>query len=87
MPWKEIRPMDQKILFIADYLRGGYTFKDLCMMYGISRKTGYKWVNRYTEFLSLCPVGVLRQFSRYSGYFCRQIYYCRRLTVLLGCVK
>ena len=49
MPWKEIRPMDQKILFIADYLRGGYTFKDLCMMYGISRKTGYKWVKRYTE--------------------------------------
>lgn len=49
MPWKEIRPMDQKILFIADYLRGGFTFKDLCMMYGISRKTGYKWVNRYTE--------------------------------------
>ena len=49
MPWKEIKPMDQKILFIADYFRGGFTFKDLCMMYGISRKTGYKWVNRYTE--------------------------------------
>ena len=49
MPWKEIRPMDQKVLFIADYLRGGLTFSDLCMMYGISRKTGYKWVNRYEE--------------------------------------
>jgi hypothetical protein len=21
MPWKEVRPMDEKILFIADYLR------------------------------------------------------------------
>lgn len=49
MPWKEIRPMDQKILFIADYLRSGHTVTDLCMMYGISRKTGYKWVNRYKE--------------------------------------
>ena len=23
MPWKEVKPMDQKVLFIADYLRGG----------------------------------------------------------------
>lgn len=39
--------MDQKVLFIADYLRGGRTFSDLCMSYCISRKTGYKWVDRY----------------------------------------
>jgi putative transposase len=47
MPWKEVRPMDQKVLFIADYLRGGRTFAELCRLYGISRKTGYKWTNRY----------------------------------------
>lgn len=47
MPWKEVRPMDQKVLFIADYLRGGRTFAELCRLYGISRKTGYKWVGRY----------------------------------------
>ena len=49
MPWKEVKPMDQKLLFIADHLRATDTFKDLCHRYGISRKTGYKWVARYME--------------------------------------
>lgn len=39
--------MDQRILFIADYLRESYNFSELCRRYGISRKTGYKWVKRY----------------------------------------
>ena len=30
MPWKETSTMDQHILFIADYLSGGYTKKALC---------------------------------------------------------
>lgn len=47
MPWKEVRPMDQKVLFIADCIRGGRTFTETCDMYGISRKTGYKWLSRY----------------------------------------
>ncbi len=47
MPWQELRPMDQRILFIADYLRESYNFSELCRRYGISRKTGYKWVKRY----------------------------------------
>lgn len=25
MPWREIRPMDEKVLFIADHLRGVYS--------------------------------------------------------------
>jgi transposase InsO family protein len=41
--------MDQKLLFIADHLREVATFSDLCHRYGISRKTGYKWVARYEE--------------------------------------
>jgi len=49
MPWKEVSPMDQKVLFIADCLRGGQTFREVCYMYGISRKTGYKWLARYQE--------------------------------------
>jgi putative transposase len=42
MPWNETTPMDQKMQFIADYLRA-----ELCEMYGIARKTGYKLVERY----------------------------------------
>ena len=47
MPWKETCPMDQRTQFIADYLKGDYTKKDLCMRYGISRPTGDKWIARY----------------------------------------
>lgn len=47
MPWKEVKPMDEKILFIADHLREAISFSQLCERYGISRKTGYKWVERY----------------------------------------
>lgn len=47
MPWQELKPMDQRILFIADHLRDLCSFSELCRRYGISRKTGYKWVQRY----------------------------------------
>jgi len=49
MPWKEVKPMDEKVFFISDYLRGSQNFTDLCCSYGISRRTGYKWVSRYLE--------------------------------------
>ncbi len=47
MPWKNVEPMDEKLLFVADYLRQADNFSALCLQYGISRKTGYKWVERY----------------------------------------
>ena len=47
MPWRETDPMNQKALFIADYLRNSYSITDLCEHYQISRKTGYKWIDRY----------------------------------------
>jgi putative transposase len=47
MPWNEVKPMDEKVKFIAEYLRADLTFKALCLLYGVSRKTGYKWVQRY----------------------------------------
>lgn len=49
MPWKDVKPMDQRLLFIADYLRKTAAFSKLCTHYGISRKTGYKWVQRYQQ--------------------------------------
>jgi hypothetical protein len=41
--------MDQKTQFIADVLRGGLAIVELCDEYGISRKTGYKWIDRYLK--------------------------------------
>ncbi|QKQ28324.1 IS481 family transposase [Candidatus Reidiella endopervernicosa] len=49
MPWQEMKPMDQKLLFIADHLRGHFSHSELCRRYGISRKTGYKWLERYRQ--------------------------------------
>ena len=47
MPWRERSPMDERVQFIADYLRGRWSTSELCRRYGISRKTAYKWIDRY----------------------------------------
>ena len=47
MPWKEVNPMELRRQFIADWRRGKRTVMELCAMYGISRKTAYKWMERY----------------------------------------
>lgn len=47
MPWSHLSPMDQKTQFIADYLRQSLAISELCDHYNISRKTAYKWINRY----------------------------------------
>lgn len=47
MPWTETYPMDQRVAFIADWLRDEWTMTQLGERYQISRKTGYKWVARY----------------------------------------
>ena len=39
--------MDQRTQFIADHLRDTLSITELCELYGISRKTGYKWIDRY----------------------------------------
>jgi transposase InsO family protein len=42
--------MDQKPQFIADYLRERLSITELCQFYHISRKTGYKWIDRYLKY-------------------------------------
>ena len=39
--------MDQRVQFIADYQRDVFDVADLARRYGISRKTAYKWIDRY----------------------------------------
>jgi putative transposase len=50
MPWSHTSPMDQKTPFIADYLRDRLSITELCQLYHISRKTGYKWIDRYLKY-------------------------------------
>jgi putative transposase len=47
MTWKESRKIDEKLKFIADWLKDEFKFSDLCKRYDISRPTGYYLVNRY----------------------------------------
>ena len=49
MPWLETSSVEQRERFIADERRGFYTRTELCARYGISRKTGYKWLDRFDE--------------------------------------
>lgn len=41
--------MDQRVAFVADWLRDEWTMTELAARYGISRKTAYKWVERYED--------------------------------------
>ena len=47
MPWRERLPMDERVQFMGDYHRQLFSVTDLCNRYGVSRKTGYKWIARY----------------------------------------
>ena len=39
--------MNERIKFIAAFLEGNENFTELCERFGISRKKGYKWRERY----------------------------------------
>jgi putative transposase len=47
MPWKETDAMEQRVQFIRDWLARTHRVSELCVLYGISRKSGYKWIERY----------------------------------------
>ena len=49
MPWKEQNIMDQKKEFVLRALSENIPFSELCSEYGIARKTGYKWKERFLE--------------------------------------
>ena len=48
MPWKVSSEMDEGLRFISRILEGE-AMTDLCLEFGISRKTGYKLYQRYKE--------------------------------------
>jgi transposase InsO family protein len=48
MPWMETRVMEERLKFVAAYLEG-WSMADACRAFGISRKTGYKYVERFVD--------------------------------------
>ena len=47
MPFKETRVMDQRQRFVLEVHHSLTSFSELCERYDISRKTGYKWIERW----------------------------------------
>ncbi|WP_334166219.1 IS481 family transposase [Tepidimonas sp.] len=50
MGWQENSVMDSRVRFISACLEDAETMSRLCLEFGISRKTGYKWLNRYRAY-------------------------------------
>jgi transposase InsO family protein len=48
MPWKAVSQVDHREQFVRDCLAERFTVTEACQRYGISRKTGYKWLGRFT---------------------------------------
>jgi putative transposase len=51
VPWNETCPMDQRVRFIAAVAEAeenrSESFSSVCRRFGVSRRVGYKWVDRY----------------------------------------
>ena len=47
MPWNKVTQMEEIIRFVTLANSGRFTLTDLCEQFGISRKTGYKHLDRY----------------------------------------
>ena len=60
MAWKEVLVMEERSSFVLLAEKHQQSFSSLCKEYGISRKTGYKWVARYKKY----GMRSLQEFSR-----------------------
>jgi putative transposase len=49
MGWMETCVVDQRMRFVFAVERREESFSSLCRRFGVSRKTGYKWLDRYRE--------------------------------------
>jgi transposase InsO family protein len=64
MPWKESRIVDQRLQFLSSYQKKEMSLSDLCREFGVSRPTGYRWINRYKE---VGPEGLLDRSRKPHG--------------------
>jgi len=60
MPWNITDPMSERLKFVLAVEENLFNMTELCLRFGISRKTGYKWLRRYRRF----GAGALEERSR-----------------------
>jgi transposase-like protein len=49
MPWQERSVMSERLEFVTLASQEGANISALARRYGISRKTAYKWLDRYAQ--------------------------------------
>jgi len=49
MPWKAMKVQVQRVRFVVAASLGKKPMSQLCVEFGISRPTGYLWLDRYRE--------------------------------------
>ena len=49
MPWKRTDPMEGRMRLVMEVESEVFQMSELCERYGVSRKTGYKWLERYRK--------------------------------------
>ena len=47
MSWMETRPVEERMKFVLAVEAGEESISTLCLRAGVSRKTGYKWLERW----------------------------------------
>ena len=47
MPWMETQPMIEREKFVVELVSGRWSMSELCRRHGVSRRTGYKWRDRF----------------------------------------
>ena len=47
MPRKETVPVKERMMFVAEFLKSERSISETCRDFEVSRKTGYKWLERY----------------------------------------
>ena len=56
--------MDERLQFVRDAQRDRFTMSELCALYGVSRRIGYKWLARYeAEGAAAWPIGVMSRIT------------------------
>lgn len=49
MAWENFKVEEQRLQLVKAFIAGDASMIDLCRIYGISRKTAYKWYHRFLE--------------------------------------
>ncbi|MCD6405552.1 MAG: helix-turn-helix domain-containing protein [Planctomycetes bacterium] len=47
MSWREVSEVESRMLFVKAVESGRWSFACVCHRFGVTRRTGYKWMRRY----------------------------------------